>query len=128
MVSAKYLARRFLRVQQFLEEGCLGDEENPADGLAEVRSDLVPLLRLLESGRFFPGQLRPLRSVAWKEWVIRVALCDSFCTCACRPVIHCVGRVFCKTAPFVCRERPPLSLMSCAFCSRFLACLSYFGV
>ena len=41
--------------------------ENPADGFTKVRGDVVPLLRLLESGRYCLVQLRPLGGVAWKE-------------------------------------------------------------
>ena len=56
MIAEKYLALHFLSIQQALEEGepeniCwLPATEIPADGLTEVRSDMVPLLRLLESG------------------------------------------------------------------------------
>ena len=52
------------------EDGDLGDAyrlpetENPADGLAKVRSDMVPLLRLLESG-LFPRGAAWQRSGAW---------------------------------------------------------------
>ena len=72
MLSTRYLLRHFLSIQRALEGGGLGNScwlrgaENPADGLTIVRSDVVPLLRLLESGRFPPGQLRPLEGVAWK--------------------------------------------------------------
>ena len=56
-------------------EGALGnaywapETEDPADGLTEVRSDVVPWLRLLESGHFNPGSLRPQKGAAWKEKV-----------------------------------------------------------
>ena len=73
MAAEKYLVRHFLSIQQALEEGDLENAywppgtENPADGLTKVRSDMVTPLRLLESGGFCPGQLRPLKGVAWKE-------------------------------------------------------------
>ena len=73
MIAEKCLVRRFLSIQQFLGEGDLENAnwlpgtENPADSLTKVRSDMVPLLRLLESGAFCPGHLRPLKSVAWTE-------------------------------------------------------------
>ena len=66
MIAEKYLVRRFLRFQQALEEGDLENAywlpgtEPAADGLTEVRSGMVPLLRLLESGGFWPGQLSHL--------------------------------------------------------------------
>ena len=72
MMAEKYLVRHFSSIQQPFEAGGLGNAswlegaENPADGLTEVRSDGVPLLRLPESGPFYPGQLRPLRGVAWQ--------------------------------------------------------------
>ena len=40
---------------------------NPADGLTRARSDAVPLLRILGSGRLNPGSLRLLKRVAWTE-------------------------------------------------------------
>ena len=72
MVAEKYLVRHFLSIQQALEEGELENAywlpgtENPADGLTKVRSDMV-LLRLLESGGFRQGRLRPLKGAAWME-------------------------------------------------------------
>ena len=48
MIAEKYLVRRFLNIQQALEEGGLGNAywlsgaENPADGLTMVRSDAAP--------------------------------------------------------------------------------------
>ena len=71
MVAEKCLVRRFLSIQEALEEGDLENAywlpgtEPSADGPTKVRSDMVPLLRLLESGGFCPGQLRPLKGVAW---------------------------------------------------------------
>ena len=67
MVAEKYLVRHFLSKRQSLEEGGLENAswppgaENPADGLTKVRSGAIPLLRLLETGQFRPGHLRPLK-------------------------------------------------------------------
>ena len=76
MIAEKYLVRHFLSIQHVLGEGdlegayWLPGAENLAGGLTKVRSDMDPLLRLLESGAFCPGRLRPLKSVhgsvAWK--------------------------------------------------------------
>ena len=73
MIAEKYLVRHFSSTQQFLGEGDLDDEYwlpatgNPADGLTKVRGDVAPPSRLLESGCFGPGSLRPLKAVDWKE-------------------------------------------------------------
>ena len=73
MVTGKYLVRHFLSIQQSLEEGELENvywipgTENPADGLAKLRSEMGPILALLETGRFQPGVLRPLRGLASRE-------------------------------------------------------------
>ena len=73
MVAEKYLVHHFLSILQALEEGELENTHwppgagYPADGLAKVRSNVIPLLRVLESGCFNPGHLRPLKGVAWKE-------------------------------------------------------------
>ena len=75
MPAGKYLVRRFLRIQQALEEGGLEHvnrrpgAENPADSLTRVRSNTAPFLRRLEIGCFDPGSSRPLKGVAWKELV-----------------------------------------------------------
>ena len=67
MITGKYLARRFLstqRVPHLGESGSISSmpgAENPAGGLTKVRSDVAPLLRILESGRFRPGIPRPLK-------------------------------------------------------------------
>ena len=72
--TEKYLVRHFLGTQQALGQGDFENAywqpgtEKPGDGLTKVLSDMVPLLRLLESGRFPLGQLRPLKGVAWKAW------------------------------------------------------------
>ena len=58
MVAEKYLVRHLFSIRQVLEGGGLENAywllgaENAADGLTKVRSDMVPLLRLPESGRF----------------------------------------------------------------------------
>ena len=73
MIAEKYLVRNFLIIQQALKEGdfenafWLPGTENLSDSLAQARRDMVPLLRVLESGAFCPGRLRPLKGVAWKE-------------------------------------------------------------
>ena len=73
MVTEKYLVRHFLSIQQFIEEGDLDNvywlpgTENPADGLTKSRSEMGPILALLETGRFQPGLLRPLKGLASRE-------------------------------------------------------------
>ena len=69
----KYLVRHFLGIQQSLEEGELENAywipgtENPADGLTKLRSEMGPILALLETGSFQPGVLRPLKELASRE-------------------------------------------------------------
>ena len=73
MIAEKYLVRHFLRIQQFIEAGDLDNAywipgtENPADGLTKIRSEMGPILALLETGRFQPGLLRPLKGLASRE-------------------------------------------------------------
>ena len=73
MITEKYLVRHFLSIQQFIDEGELEDVywipgvENPADGLTKLRSEMGPIATLLETGRFQPGILRPLRGLASSE-------------------------------------------------------------
>ena len=73
MVTEKYLVCHFLRIQQFLEDGELENvywipgTENPADGLTKLRSEMGPIMALLETGRFRPGLLRPLKGLASRE-------------------------------------------------------------
>ena len=73
MVTEKYLARHFLSTQQFLEDGELENvywppgTENPADGLTELRSEMGPVMALLETGSFRPGILRPLKGLASRK-------------------------------------------------------------
>ena len=75
MIAEKYPVRHFSIKQQALGEGELGNASwlpgtgALADGLTKVRSGVVPLSRLLESGVLNPGYLRPLRRVARKELV-----------------------------------------------------------
>ena len=78
MVAEKYPVRHFLGIQQALGDGELENAywlpgpENPVDGLTKVRSNVNPLMRLPESGRFNPGRLRPPTGVAWREWGVHV--------------------------------------------------------
>ena len=73
MITGKYLVRHFLSIQQFLEDGELENvywipgTENPADGLTKLRSEMGPITAPLETGRFQPGILRPLKGVASRE-------------------------------------------------------------
>ena len=60
-----YLARQFLSFQQTVQRGDFRNTyrvpvtESPAGGLTDISSDMAPLLRLLGSGKFSPGLLRP---------------------------------------------------------------------
>ena len=73
VIAEENSARHFLRILRALEKGGLDNTywapgaENPADGLTNVRRDTVPRLRLLESGPFNPGSLRPLKGAAFRE-------------------------------------------------------------
>ena len=73
MNTEKYLVRHLLSIQQFLEEGDLDNAywppgtEHPADGLTESRSEMGPILALLDTGRLQPGLLRPLKGLASRE-------------------------------------------------------------
>ena len=73
MIAEDYPLRHFVIFKQALGEGDLENAnwlpgtENPAHSLTEARSDVVLLLRLLGSGVFCPGHLRPLKGVARKE-------------------------------------------------------------
>ena len=73
MVTGKFSARHFLSIQQFLGEGELEHVywtpgvENPADGLTKLRSEMGPIMTLLETSRFQPGVLRPLKGLASRE-------------------------------------------------------------
>ena len=69
IITEKRLVRHFLGTRRPLVKGDLDNVhwlpglENPAGATTEVRSDVIPLLRLLESGASHPGILRPLRGV-----------------------------------------------------------------
>ena len=73
VITEKYLVRHFLSIQQSLDDGELENAywipgtENPADGLTKLRSEMGPILALLETGRFQPGLLRPLKGLASRE-------------------------------------------------------------
>ena len=73
MIAEKFLAKHFLPIQQTLEEKGLDTaywipgKENPADGLTKLRSEIPPLLRLLESGAYNPGILRSLKGISLNE-------------------------------------------------------------
>ena len=41
--------------------------ENPADGVTKMKSEMSPMLNLLEFGEFYPGVLRPLKGVCSSE-------------------------------------------------------------
>ena len=67
MITGKFLARYSLSIQQALEHKELDNaywipgKGNPADGLTKLRSEVLPLLRLLELGPYNPGISRPLK-------------------------------------------------------------------
>ena len=71
--AGKFSVRHFLAIQQAIELEKSGNVywipclDNPSNGLTKMKSDPVPLLRLLESGPYNPGTLRPLRGVAFCE-------------------------------------------------------------
>ena len=73
MITEKYLARHFLSIQQSLDNKELDNiywlpgTENPADGMTKMKSEMSPMLNLLEFGEFFPGVLRPLKGVCSSE-------------------------------------------------------------
>ena len=72
-ITGKFLVRHFMSIQQALEEQELNNvfwipgKENPADGLTKMRSEILPLLRLLESGTYNPGMLRPLKRISLRD-------------------------------------------------------------
>ena len=73
MITEKYLVRHFLSIQQSLENKELDNiywlpgTENPADGMTKMKSEMSPMLNLLEFGEFYPGFLRPLMGVCSSE-------------------------------------------------------------
>ena len=42
-------------------------KENPAGGLTKLHSEILPLLRPVEAGTYYPGCLRPLKGAAFWE-------------------------------------------------------------
>ena len=72
-ITEKFLVRHFMSIQQALEDHELDNvfripgEENPADGLTKMHSEILPLLRLLESGTYNPGMPQPLKRISTKE-------------------------------------------------------------
>ena len=73
MITEKYLVRHFLSIQQSLDNKELDNiywlpgTENPADGMTKMKSEMSPMLNLLEFGEFYPGVLRPLKGVCSSE-------------------------------------------------------------
>ena len=73
MATEQYLVRDLLTTQQFIEGGELDNaywlpgDENPADELAKIKSEMGPILSLLRTGRSQPGILRRLKGLASKE-------------------------------------------------------------
>ena len=127
MIAEGYLVRHFLSIQHGVEAGDLGDEyqppgtDSPADGLTRVRIDMVPLPRLLESGRFRPGQLRPPKGVARKAKGSHVTKSNSICTRT-RRAKSCVGRVTWKTCAYLVLRGPPALPWRLVPRPRLLAC------
>ena len=70
MITEKFSARHFLATQKapaIQESGnvfWIPGRESPAAGLTELHSEVLPLLRFMESGTYNPGFLRPLEGVA----------------------------------------------------------------
>ena len=62
-----------MSIQQALGEKELNNvfwipgKENPADGSTKLHSETLPLLRLLASGTYSPGILRPLKGISLVE-------------------------------------------------------------
>ena len=72
MITEEFLVRHFLVIQQAIEIQELDiaywipGRANPADGLTEFHSEILPLVRLMESGTYNPGFLQPLQGVAFR--------------------------------------------------------------
>ena len=70
IATGKVFARHFLIIQRALEMQelgnvhCIPGSENPAGDLTKTRGDVAPPLRLLKSGMYNPGILRPKKGVA----------------------------------------------------------------
>ena len=68
MISEKFLVRNFLSIQRALEAGVMGNAywlpgtENPAEGLTEVRIDVVPPCDFLNRADFVWGSYAPLKA------------------------------------------------------------------
>ena len=66
-------SKSIMSIQQSLEEQKLNNvfwipgKETPADGLTKMHSEILSVLRLLESGTYNPGMLRPLKRISLKE-------------------------------------------------------------
>ena len=73
LITEKFSARHFLAMQQAIDIQGLRNvywipaREDPADGLTKLRREVPPLLRLMETGAYNPGYLRPLKGVAFRE-------------------------------------------------------------
>ena len=73
LITEKSLVRHFLAIQQAIEIQDLDDvywvpgTANPADGLAKLHSEILPLLRPMEAGPRNPGCLLPLKGEAFWE-------------------------------------------------------------
>ena len=73
VIPEKSSSRHFLATQQAIEIQELDNaywipgRENPADALTELKSALLPILRLAESGTRNPGYLRPLQGLAFRD-------------------------------------------------------------
>ena len=77
MIAEKYLLRHFASTQRGLAESDLDNAfwlpgaERPADGLTEVRSDVVPLLRLHGIRALFTGALATAYGSGWNSSCVR---------------------------------------------------------
>ena len=74
LITEKYSVRHFLSIQQFVEDGELDNVswlpgvENLADGLTKLKSDMGPILSLLETVCFQPGLVRLLKELVSSEY------------------------------------------------------------
>ena len=72
LIAEKFLARHFLVIQQAIEMEEWGNVYwipglgYPASGLTKLKSDLLPLLRLIGSGSYNPGNSRPFLGEAFR--------------------------------------------------------------
>ena len=73
LIAEKFPARRLQAIRQATELKEFDNVHwiprlgNPADGLPKLKSDVVPLLRLIESGSYNHGTPRPLNGAAFRE-------------------------------------------------------------